>query len=168
VAVEFVAPCVTATPMARQLPVGWRKLLGTVAEKLPEARWFELERHGFLVVELDATEARAHRYTVDAEDPRARAEVASAWRHPLARPGHLDPLDPDQLDPDRPDPVRPDATHRAGRPNVAVPGRPRTVLDRTERRRTRRRRVVRATLVAGAAALGIAGRRVRRVRRRPR
>ena len=94
VAVEFVAPCVTATPMGRQLPRGWRKLLGPLAERLPEAVWFELEHHGFLVVELDREEARAHWFTVDALDPDARAAYAAGWRHRRDSPGRLEPLDP--------------------------------------------------------------------------
>lgn len=94
VAVEFVAPCVTATPMGRQLPRGWRKLLGPLAERLPEAVWFELEHHGFLVVELDREEARAHWFTVDASDPDARAVYAAGWRHRRDSPGRLEPLDP--------------------------------------------------------------------------
>ena len=87
VAVEFVAPCITATPMARQLPPGWRKLLGKVAERLPEARWFELEHHGFLRLTIDVAEARAEWHFVDTEDPEARTRHAATWRHPLDAPG---------------------------------------------------------------------------------
>ena len=94
VAVEFVTPCVTATPMGQQLPRGWRKLLGGLAERLPEARWFELEHHGYLVVEVDRDEARAHWFTVDGLDPDASPEYAAGWRHRRDRVGRLDPLDP--------------------------------------------------------------------------
>jgi alkaline phosphatase D len=92
VAVEFVAPCVTATPMARQLPPGWRKLLDRLAERLPEARWFELEHHGFLRLTVDAAEARAEWYAIDTEDPDARTVLAAAWRHPLERTGRLEEI----------------------------------------------------------------------------
>jgi alkaline phosphatase D len=162
VAVEFVAPCVTATPMARQLPAGWRKLLGKVAEKLPEARWFELERHGFVVVELDAHEARAHWYAVDTEDPAAQPEPASAWRHRLSRPGRLEPLDSDAVD--APGHVLRPRRGGEARPQVAAPGRPAAVVERTERRRARRRRAMRAaalTSAAGLVAVGIHARRHR-------
>jgi alkaline phosphatase D len=154
VAVEFVAPCVTATPMARQLPRGWRKLLGKVAERLPEARWFELERHGFLVVEIDAEEARAHWYAVDTEDLDAVPQPAAAWRHRLDRPGCLDPLDPA-------DPLAPLAAPAgANRPQVAVPDRPGTLVEGARRRRSRRRRTAGAAAVA--AGVGLAALRTRR------
>ena len=86
-AVEFVTPCVTATPMARQLPPGWRKLLGELAERLPEARWFDLEHHGFTVLEVDAAQVRNHWYAVDAEDPAARVRHCASWSHRWERPG---------------------------------------------------------------------------------
>ncbi|HZB70657.1 MAG TPA: alkaline phosphatase D family protein, partial [Acidimicrobiales bacterium] len=92
VAVEFVAPCITATPMARQLPPGWRKLLGLVAERLPEARWFELEHHGYVVVTVDPAGAQADWHTVDTEDPEARTRLAASWRHPFVRPGRLEEI----------------------------------------------------------------------------
>ena len=92
VAVEFVAPCITATPMARQLPPGWRKLLDRVAERLPEARWFELEHHGFLRLTVDAAEVRAEWYAIDTEDPDARTVLAAAWRHPRERTGRLEEI----------------------------------------------------------------------------
>jgi alkaline phosphatase D len=155
VAVEFVAPCVTATPMARQLPVGWRKLLGKVAEMLPEARWFELERHGFLLVAIDEHEARAHWYTVDTEDPAALPEIASAWRHSLCRPGRLDPMD-DAASAGRR--LRPGGEAR--RPQVAVPGRPAAVVERAQRRR-RRRRLAGAAALTAAVGLAIARLRTR-------
>jgi alkaline phosphatase D len=158
VAVEFVAPCVTATPMARQLPAGWRKLMGKLAERLPEARWFELERHGFLVVDIDRDEARAHWYAVDTEDPAAGAELASAWRHRLARPGRLDPIDAaetgDQVLSSR-------SREAADRPQVDAPGRPDVVLDRVEPRRARRRRIARLAALAAAGAAAAAGVRAR-------
>jgi alkaline phosphatase D len=150
VAVEFVAPCVTATPMARQLPRGWRKLLDKLAERLPEARWFELEHHGFLVVELDEDEARAHWYTVDTEDPDARPEFAAAWRHRRDHPGRLDPLDPA-------DPLAPlSAPPGDDRPRIGLPPRPDAVLTQVVRRRRRRRRTRWAAAV-GAAGLALAG-----------
>jgi alkaline phosphatase D len=158
VAVEFVAPCVTATPMARQLPAGWRKLMGKLAERLPEARWFELERHGFLVVDIDRDQARAHWYAVDTEDPAARPELASAWRHRLARPGRLDPMDPAESAGAQAGTTGGDA---AERPQVVAPGRPDVVLDRVEPRRTRRRRVARLAALAAAGAAAVAAVRAR-------
>jgi alkaline phosphatase D len=132
VAVEFVAPCITATPMARQLPPGWRKLLGRVAERLPEARWFELEHHGFLRLTIEASEARAEWHFVDTEDPEARTRHAATWRHHLDRPGRLEEV----------------ATQTATPP--------------TQRRRQRRRIAAAGGLAAFVAYLGVLRRRRRR------
>jgi alkaline phosphatase D len=154
VAVELVTPCVTATPMGRQLPRGWRKLLEPLAERLPEARWFELEHHGFLVVEVDRDEARAHWYAVDTEDPDARPRLTAGWRHRHDRPGRLDPLDPaDSVDPLG-------GPERSLRPRVTVPPRPDAVLTKARRRRSRRR----WTALAGAVAALGAARAARRAR----
>jgi alkaline phosphatase D len=162
VAVELVVPCVSATPMGQQLPRGWRKLLGMVAERLPEARWFELERHGFLVVEVDEREVRAHWFAVDTEDPAAHAEPVSAWRHRRSQVGRLEPLDGDGGAAGDVLAVRP---HRAGdrpRPQVAVPGRPPEVVEAAARRAARRRRLRRLGAAGGAVMLAAAGVRTRR------
>jgi alkaline phosphatase D len=154
VAVEFVAPCVTATPMARQLPPGWRKLLPIVAERLPEARWFELEHHGFMVLEVDTVQVRCHWYAVDAEDPEASVEHCASWAHRREHPGRLEPVDlGDATD----EPLRPRSGLQATGPQVVVPARPAPVLNGEERRRRRRGRLgVGAVVTAAAAAVGAA------------
>jgi alkaline phosphatase D len=98
VAVELVAPCVSSTTMAGYLPPGWRALADELAERLPEARWFELEHHGFVVLDIGPDCVRASWHTVDPEDPEARAEPAAAWVHRLDRPGRLDPAEPEGSD----------------------------------------------------------------------
>lgn len=157
VAVEYTAPCVTATPMARQLPRGWQRLVDRLAERLPEARWFDLEHHGFLVVELTATHADAHWYCVDTEDPRARPEHAASWRHHRNERGVLEQL-PDPGD----RPLAP--RHRgagAAHPPV-VPARPASALA-AERERRHRWLVPVATLgVAAAVVVALARRQARR------
>ena len=90
VAVEFVAPGVSSTPMAGHLPSKWQALADELAERLPEARWFDLEHHGFLVLDIRADHVRADWFTVDPEDPEARAERAAAWVHRLDHPGRLE------------------------------------------------------------------------------
>jgi hypothetical protein len=155
VAVEFVAPCVTATPMAQQLPRGWRKLLDKLAERLPEARWFELERHGFLVLDVDEDEARAHWYAVDPEDPDARPLLTAGWRHRRDEPGRLHRLDPA-------DPLAPlSAPTGTTRPHVAVPSRPDAALVAAARRQSRRRRTALAGTIAAVTALALARLRTR-------
>jgi alkaline phosphatase D len=183
VAVEFVTPCVTATPMGRQLPAGWRKLLDVLAERLPEARWFDLERHGYAVLEIAEDTVTARWYAVDVDDPAARAEPTGAWRHHLARPGRLEPLDElsedragaDDRGDDRHDDRGDDRydgpdghadgsilPHREGgestRPHVTTPGRPADLVEAAEQRRVRRRRrriAAVTTVAAGAAALAV-------------
>ena len=117
--------------MARQLPPGWRKLLGRVAERLPEARWFELEHHGYVVVTVDPAGAQADWYTVDTEDPEVRTRLAASWRHPFLRPGRLDEI----------------------RTQTATPP--------TQRRRQRRRIAAAGGLAAFVAFLGVLRRRRR-------
>jgi len=100
-----------------------------VAERLPEARWFELENHGFVVVELDAERADAHWFCVDTEDPAATALHAASWRHRLDHPGRLDRLD------DPGDPLAPRAgTGPDPGPHVVVPARPADAVDGSGRR----------------------------------
>lgn len=93
VAVEFVAPCVTSLPMAGHLPPGWSVLADELAEHLPGARWFDLERHGFVLLEVAADQIRADWFAVDPEDPEARAEPMASWVHELGSPGHLTPTE---------------------------------------------------------------------------
>jgi alkaline phosphatase D len=149
VAVEFTAPCVTATPMARQLPAGWRRLVDRVAERLPEARWFELEHHGLVILELTLTHADAHWYCVDSEDPQARPRHAASWRHRWDEPGRLEQL-PDPGDRPLAPRHRPAGTGSATWPRV--PDRPASVAA-SHRRRRLRRWAGRAAVVTFAAAL---------------
>jgi alkaline phosphatase D len=150
-AVEFVTPCVTATPMARQLPPGWRRLLDELAERLPEARWFDLEHHGFMVVEVDAGQVRGHWYAVDPEDAAARPRHCASWSHRWDDPGRLEPL---ELGSDPEAPLRARTGPGATGPQVVVPARPEAVLDGVEPRR-RRRRVLATVAAAVAAAAGV-------------
>jgi alkaline phosphatase D len=142
VAVELVAPCVSSTPMAGHLPPGWQALADKLAEMVPQARWFDLEHHGFLVLDIRADQLRGDWFTVHPEDPEARAERAAAWLHRLDNPGRLDPAGP------------------MGQPAPAVRGRPTAEVPRA---RSRRKRWTAAALAATGAAF--AGVRVLRRRR---
>jgi len=150
VAVEFVAPCVTSTPMGAQLPRGWRKLAGELAETLPEARWFELERHGFVVLDVDRERVRADWFTVDIEDPHARAHPAAAWLNRLDEPGRLHEAS------DVPAaPRAPAGSPAATAPQVAVPDRPAELTggDAAAARRRTARIVAGGALVTAIAGL---------------
>ena len=97
-----------------------------MAERLPEARWFELEHHGFMVLEVDAVQVRNHWYAIDAEDPGAGAEHCASWAHRREHPGRLEPVDIG----DAPDgPLQPRSGPHATGPQVVVPARPTPVLD---------------------------------------
>jgi hypothetical protein len=139
--------------MARHLPPGWRKLLGELAERLPEARWFDLEHHGFTVLEVDAAQVRSHWYAVDAEDPAARVRHCASWSHRWDDPGRLEPLDVG-ADPEAPLRARSGAASTG--PQVVVPARPAPVLDGVVPHRRRRRRVLAAAATAAAAAALVA------------
>jgi hypothetical protein len=152
VAVEFTAPCVTSTPMARQLPKGWRRLAAGMADKLPEARWFELERHGFVILDVEADHVRADWFSIDIEDPAAQPDPAASWRHDLATPGRLTSLDDGPLRPEAP----------TGEAAVPIPDRPPGVGGPARRRRRRRAALVAAGVAAGLMAGGGLRRRSRR------
>ena len=153
VAVEFTAPCVTSTPMARQLPKGWRRLAAGIADKLPEARWFELERHGFVILDVEADHVRADWFSIDIEDPAALPDPAASWRHDLATPGRLTSLDDGPLRPEAP----------ADEVAVPIPARPPGVGKPARRRRRRRVALVAAGVAAGVlAGRGLQQRRARR------
>ena len=148
VAVEVVAPCVTSTPMGAQLPRGWRKLAGELAERLPEARWFELEHRGFVVLDVDPERVRADWYTVDIGARRVRPEPAASWVTRLDRPGRFEEVEV-HARPDAPDAPAPAPTDAP----VAVPRRPAEIAPPG-----RRRRVPVGPAAAGAvvaAALGV-------------
>jgi alkaline phosphatase D len=151
-AVEFVAPCVTSTPMARQLPKGWRRLAAGLADRLPAARWFELERYGFLLLDVEADRVRANWFSVDIEDSQARPDPAASWLHPLDTPGRLHSLEEGPMAPEGPD----EAVAAA----VPIPDRPAGV-DTPARRRRRHRIALVTTGVAIGALLGWALRRLR-------
>ena len=147
VAVEFVAPCVTSTPMGAQLPRGWRKLAGELAGELAEARWFELEQRGFVILDVDAERVRADWYTVDIGERHARPEPAASWVTRLDTPGRLEEVQvvgrPDA--PEAPAPAPTDAP-------VHVPGRPADVRPPSRRRRGRA-----GTIAVTAVAAGMLG-----------
>jgi hypothetical protein len=137
--------------MGAQLPRGWRKLAGELAETLPEARWFELERHGFLVLDVDRDRARADWFTVDIEDPHARPHPAAAWLNRRDEPGRLhEATDVPAV------PRAPAGSPAATAPRVPVPDRP-AELAGGARAAVRRRtaRLVAAGVLITAAAAGL-------------
>jgi hypothetical protein len=84
VGVELVTPSVTARSFAEQLapPVpGSRALLRRViARQNPHLRFFDLERHGYLVVDVDRDRVQAEWWHVDTVTERSAGErLAARW-----------------------------------------------------------------------------------------
>jgi hypothetical protein len=67
VAVDLVCPAVSATEMGQQLPPGWRKTAETVARDVPHQVWHDLERHGYLHVDIRKDHVRADWYAIETD-----------------------------------------------------------------------------------------------------
>ncbi|HEX2043497.1 MAG TPA: alkaline phosphatase D family protein [Acidimicrobiales bacterium] len=84
VGVEFVAPSVTSRPFSEQvtppLPGVRAALRRLVATQNPHFRYFDLDHHGYLVVEVTADQVQAEFWHVDTVAQRARGErLAAEW-----------------------------------------------------------------------------------------
>jgi alkaline phosphatase D len=88
VTVEWVTPSVTAPPFADIVglpaPSLASAVVDAVARQLPQVRWAELTRHGYLVVSLTSSRAQADWWHVDLE--RADAQLAASWAVEAASP----------------------------------------------------------------------------------
>jgi alkaline phosphatase D len=98
VAPEFVCPGVSSTPLARQLPKGWRRLVDTVGDTLDGVRWSDLEHWGFTTLEVTPDAVTATWSTVDALDPDAPSQRSASWQVTHGSPGELRRLDVDPQD----------------------------------------------------------------------
>ena len=84
VAVEFVTPSVTARSFAEQvappLPGSRALLRRLVARQNPHMRFFDLERHGYLTVDIDRDRVRAEWWHVETVTERRGGErLAARW-----------------------------------------------------------------------------------------
>ena len=102
VAPEFVCPGVSSTPLARQLPKGWRRLVDAVGDTLDGARWCDLEHWGFLTLDVTPASVTGTWFRVDARDPDAPAELNARWQVDHGTPGELRRLDVEPAAPDGP------------------------------------------------------------------
>lgn len=85
VGVELVTPSVTARSFAEMLappvPGGRSALRRLVARQNPHVRWFDLERHGYLLVDVDGAAVEAEWWHVGTVEERAVGEhLAARWR----------------------------------------------------------------------------------------
>lgn len=84
VGVEFVAPSVTARSFAASVappvPGGRALLRRVIARQNPHLRWFDLERHGYVVLDVDPDRVQADWWHVDTVAHRpGEAHVAASW-----------------------------------------------------------------------------------------
>ncbi len=91
VGVEFVTPSITSRSFAEEVapPVpGARAVLRRVVRcQNPQVRFFDLERHGYVVVDVDRDRVRAEWWHVDGvTDPAAGETPAARWMVPRGDP----------------------------------------------------------------------------------
>jgi phosphodiesterase/alkaline phosphatase D-like protein len=79
VAVDLVCPAVSATEMGQQLPRGWRTAAEKVANDVPHQVWHDLERHGYLHVDVRPDRVRGDWYAADSDRDGGRPERLASW-----------------------------------------------------------------------------------------
>lgn len=141
VAVEFVCPSVTSTPMARHLPGGASEALEAEGGRLAHRRWSELSSWGWLRLTVRADVVQADWFGVDPDRPKALLAPLASW---LAQPG----LPARLVEADAPlQPLSP----RPGLPLGTLPARP--VPPGRPRHPGLRRRLTGAAMAIGLAAV---------------
>lgn len=159
VAVEMTCPAATSPPMGEVMPVVSR-VAGDLVAGESEARWTDLDGHGFVVVEVAAATVTGTWWFCGRADLPADADCQAGWATDLDVPGVLYRVDgeADLADAD-------DTADRATPPLPHLPERPRPLVRHAARRR-RRRRTGLAAALAAAAILVIRRRDIRRTTHR--
>jgi alkaline phosphatase D len=93
VAVEFVAPAVSSTPMGDQLP-GVEHTAELVADDVPNQRWHDLHHHGYVRLDVRPGEVRADWLAVDDDDRSVPPRTLASWAVDPAFPPRLRPATP--------------------------------------------------------------------------
>lgn len=107
VAVDFVTSAVSATEMGQQLPPGWRKAAERIANEVPRQVWHDLERHGYLHVDVRPDRVRADWYAIESDERDAVPERLASWAVDHTAPGHLRRATPDSPSASFADVIRP-------------------------------------------------------------
>lgn len=90
VAPEFVCPSVSSTPLAHQLPRGWRSIADEIASRdVHGERWSDVEIWGFVTLEVTPSSITGRWFAVDARDPDASAQLRVAWAVDAGAPGQV-------------------------------------------------------------------------------
>jgi alkaline phosphatase D len=79
VAGELTGSSVSSTTMGGNLGRIGTALAERIADRMDHVRWVDLDRHGFMVVELTRERARGEMWAVDPADRDARAERMTTW-----------------------------------------------------------------------------------------
>lgn len=79
VAVEAVAPSVSSTPMAEQLPAGWRGIAEQAGAQVDGQRWRDLQHRGYVHLDVRPDRLRADWFAVALEDETATPSLLSSW-----------------------------------------------------------------------------------------
>jgi alkaline phosphatase D len=79
VGVEVVAPSVSSTPMAEQLPSGWERLAEQVGQQVEGQRWRDLLHRGYVRLDVRPDRLRADWFAVDLEDETATPRLLASW-----------------------------------------------------------------------------------------
>ena len=156
VAVEFVTPAVSSTPMGDQLP-GVERLAERVADGVPNQAWHDLHHHGYVRLDVRPDEVRADWFVVGDDDASAEPELLASWAVDPSFPPHLRAATPSTppaaLGTD-------DARARPGVPVDALPSGSATRDTESPGPRTHlRRALLAASLLAGAIAVWVSRRR---------
>jgi alkaline phosphatase D len=152
VAAEMVCTGVSSTPMGDQLPPGWRKVAGSMADVVPHQVWHDLEHHGYLRVDVRPDAVRGDWIAVDPNHPEQGVERLASWQVGRSWPPVLEPAMPSSSTPAFGDVVRP------GLPASALPA----ALPARRRRGVVARRVLAAVVLVAVAGTGAVWRRARR------
>jgi alkaline phosphatase D len=89
VAADLVAPAVSATEMGQRLPRGWRKLAEKIGDDVPHQVWHDLERHGYLRVDIRPHVVRGDWFAIESDQHGEQPERLASWAIDWSQPGRL-------------------------------------------------------------------------------
>lgn len=79
VAAEVVAPSVSSTPMAEQLPAGWQELAEQAGDLVDGQRWRDLQHRGYVRLDVRPDRLRADWFSVALDDETATPSLLASW-----------------------------------------------------------------------------------------
>lgn len=94
-AVEFVAPAVSAKPIG-QIPAA-RRIYADVESRLPHLKYVDLDRHGYILLDLTPERVRAHWMYTGESSRRSGDAICGAIQESRRGTNRLQPIDPDAV-----------------------------------------------------------------------